>query len=149
MYRLLHPQQMVYRSALARALAAVDARALLDSTALVAPQVIPGGTSDPAAAAGPSGEARRARLAGHGDVARVPGGLDARGSCSCATGRLPLSPLRPGSRGTRFDAGCSSSLDFESCCTERLTATHVSSACGDTFSRCPRSGAQAPRRVAD
>ena len=51
-YRLLHPLRMLYRSASARALAAADARAALADLALRTPEVIPGGISDPTAAAG-------------------------------------------------------------------------------------------------
>jgi len=99
MVSAVHPQQMVYRSALARALAAVDAAPLLDSTALVARRWIPGGTSDPAAAAA---EWRGSGVRALQDTAMsrgVPGGLHARGLVFLpATGRLPFqSPLRPGS----------------------------------------------------
>src|SRR5882672_4993182 len=52
MFRLLHPQRLLYRSKRARALAAAGARAQLDEIAKQTPDVIPGGMSEPGAVAG-------------------------------------------------------------------------------------------------
>ncbi|HEV8305873.1 MAG TPA: hypothetical protein VGQ25_12975 [Gemmatimonadales bacterium] len=114
MYRLLHPQRMVYRSSMARALASADARAQLDSLALQTPEVIPGGVSTPGAAASRVATVDLRTLQDAALPVAYRAGFDARGLVFLRHGPPDLrvacipDPRRPFAL-----PDCSSSLDAE------------------------------------
>lgn len=114
LYRLLHPQRMVYRSATARAMAAAADRAALAELALQTPEVIPGGVSEPGAAASRVASLDLRALQDTALPLAYRAGLDARGLVFVRHGPPDLQvacipePLRP-----LAVPDCVSSLDAE------------------------------------
>ncbi|MBI1966563.1 MAG: tetratricopeptide repeat protein [Gemmatimonadetes bacterium] len=114
MYRLLHPQRLGYRSATARALAAFEQRQELRELAEGYPAAIPGGSSEPGAAASRVALLDPRDLLDTAMTRAARAGIDARGLTFMRHGPPALQvPCTPDPLFPQGDPYCVSALDSE------------------------------------